>query len=261
MTIRAVVWNEFAHERENATVRAIYPDGIHRTIAQALSEEPGIEAGTATLDEPEHGLAAERLDGTDVLLWWGHKAHGAVSDAVVERVAERVWQGMGLIVLHSGHFSKIFKRLMGSPCSLRWREAGERERLWVINRSHPIAQGVGERIELENTEMYGEPFLVPEPMETVFVSWYQGGEVFRSGLTYQRGAGRIFYFSPGHETYPIYHDPAIRQVLRNAVRWAHNPAKPWADVSDAPNVPVERAPEPIERRGGSLHAAGEAGYR
>ncbi|GGE20901.1 trehalose utilization protein ThuA [Aureimonas endophytica] len=261
MPIRAVVWNEFIHERENATVRGIYPDGIHETIAAALRQEPGIEASTASLDQAEHGLSAERLAATDVLLWWGHKAHGQVEDAVVERVAERVFQGMGLIVLHSGHFSKIFKRLMGSPCSLRWREAGERERVWTINRSHPIAAGVGDQITIENTEMYGEPFLVPEPMETVFVSWYQGGEVFRSGLTYQRGAGRIFYFAPGHETYPIYHQPAVQQVLRNAVRWAHNPAAPWADVSDAPNVPVDRAPEPIEQRGGSLHAAGEEGFR
>jgi trehalose utilization protein len=95
----------------------------------------------------------------------------------------------------------------------------------------------------------------------VFVSWYQGGEVFRSGLTWQRGAGRIFYFAPGHETYPIYHDASVRTVLRNAVRWAHNPAIPWADVSAAPNVPVEKAPEKIEKRGGSLHAKGEAGFR
>ena len=139
---------------------------------------------------------------------------------------------MGLIVLHSGHFSKIFKRLMGTPCSLRWREAGERERLWAINRSHPIAQGLGPSIELPKAEMYGEPFLVPEPMETVFISWFEGGEVFRSGLTYQRGAGKIFYFRPGHETYPIYHDPAVQTVLRNAVRWAYNPAPAWDDVSN-----------------------------
>jgi trehalose utilization protein len=261
MPIRAVVWNEFIHERENATVRGIYPDGLHETIAAALRQDGGIEASTASLDQPEHGLPPERLAGTDVLLWWGHKAHGAVDDAVVERVVERVWQGMGLIVLHSGHFSKVFRRLMGSPCSLRWREAGERERVWTINRSHPIAQGLGDSIAIENTEMYGEPFLVPEPMETVFVSWYQGGEVFRSGLTWTRGAGRVFYFAPGHETYPIYHDAAVQQVLRNAVGWAYNPAKPWADVSQAPNVPVDKAPEKIEKRGGSLHAAGEAGFR
>jgi trehalose utilization protein len=150
---------------------------------------------------------------------------------------------------------------MGSPCSLRWREAGERERVWAINPSHPIAQGLDKCIVLPSSEMYGEPFLVPEPLETVFISWYQGGEVFRSGLTYQRGAGRIFYFGPGHETYPIYHDPAVQTVLRNAVRWAYNPAPAWKDVANAPNVPVERAPEPIAARGRSVHAPGEAGHR
>ena len=261
MAIRTVVWNEFVHEREEAEVRAIYPDGIHETIAAALRQDPEIDVSTATMDAPEHGLPQERLDATDVLLWWGHKAHGQVSDETVDRVAERVHQGMGLIVLHSGHFSKIFKRLMGTPCSLRWREAGERERLWTINRSHPIAQGLGPSIELPQTEMYGEPFLVPEPLETVFISWFEGGEVFRSGLTYRRGAGNIFYFSPGHETYPIYHEPAVQTVLRNAVHWAYNPVPAWSDVSNAPNVPVDKAPEPIEQRGASLHKDGEAGFR
>ncbi|MEF2070522.1 ThuA domain-containing protein [Consotaella aegiceratis] len=261
MAIRTVVWNEFVHEKENPVVRELYPEGIHGKIAEVLAADPDVEVSTATLEEPEHGLPAERLDTTDVLVWWGHKAHGQVADAVVERVLERVHQGMGLIVLHSGHFSKVFKRLMGTPCSLRWREAGERERLWAIDRAHPIVQGVGPSIELPNAEMYGEPFLVPEPMETVFVSWFEGGEVFRSGLTYKRGAGRIFYFRPGHETYPIYHNPEIQTVLRNAVRWTYNAAPAWRDVSNAPNVPVDEAPEPIEARGPSLHRPGEEGYR
>jgi trehalose utilization protein len=259
--IRTIVWNEFVHEQENPLVRSIYPEGIHATIAEALGKDRDIVASTAVLPEEEHGLAEERLAETDVLLWWGHKAHGKVADAVVERVVQRVWEGMGLIVLHSGHFSKPFKWLMGTPCSLRWREAGERERLWVVNRSHPILAGLDDRIELPNEEMYGEPFLVPEPMETVLISWFEGGEVFRSGLTWQRGAGRIFYFRPGHETYPTYHDATVQQILRNAVRWAHNPAPAWADVSAAPNVSVEKAPEKIEAKGGSLHKAGEEGYR
>jgi trehalose utilization protein len=261
MTIRATVWGENVHDRENATVRDIYPKGMHGCIADALNADPDITATTATLDQPEHGLTAERLAETDVLTWWGHKAHAAVSDAIVERVAERVWEGMGLIVLHSGHFSKIFKRLMGTPCSLKWREAGEKERIWVINRNHPIARGLGESFIVEQTEMYGEPFTIPEPMETVFISWYDGGEVFRSGVTYQRGAGRVFYFSPGHEVYPIYHDKNVQTVLRNAVKWAYNPAPAWSGIIKAANVPVDKAPEPIAEKGPRLHARGEAGFR
>ncbi|HRO11843.1 MAG TPA: ThuA domain-containing protein [Amaricoccus sp.] len=259
--IRAVVWNEFVHERENPLVKSVYPEGIHAALAAALNADPGIDASTATLDQPENGLPEDRLRDTDVLLWWGHKAHGQVEDATVDRVAQRVHEGMGLIVLHSGHFSKIFRRLMGTPCSLRWREAGERERLWATNPSHPILAGLGDRIELPSEEMYGEPFLVPEPLETLLVSWFEGGEVFRSGLTYQRGAGRIFYFRPGHETYPTYHDATVRQLLRNAVHWAHNPAPAWTDVAEAPNVPVDRAPERIAEKGPKLHKPGEEGYR
>jgi len=261
MAIRVVVWGENIHDRENAVVRGIYPKGMHGAIADALNEDSGIKATTATKEQPEHGLTEERLAETDVLTWWGHRDHGGVDDRVVERVAERVWQGMGLLVLHSGHFSKIFKKLMGTPCSLRWREAGEKERVWVINRNHPIAAGLDPYFVIPQTEMYGEPFLVPEPMQTVFISWYDGGEVFRSGLTFERGAGRVFYFSPGHEVYPIYHDKNVRQVLRNAVKWAHNPAPAWKDVSKAANTPIDKAPEPISEKGPKLHKPGEEGLR
>lgn len=259
--INALVWGENVHERTNETVAAIYPDGMHACIARALAADPGITASTATLQEPDHGLAEDRLDDTDVLLWWGHCAHGEVDDAIVDRVLARIWQGMGLIVLHSGHFSKIFRRTLGTPCALKWREAGERERLWVVDPAHPIAQGVGPCIELEHAEMYGEPFSVPEPDETVFISWFEGGEVFRSGLTWRRGAGRIFYFSPGHETYPIYHDPQIQTVLRNAVQWAHSSTTRWSDIDTAPNVPADAAREPITVKGPRLHADGEQGFR
>lgn len=261
MTIRAVVWGENVHEQTNKIVADIYPDGMHGCIAAALNSSPQITATTATLQEAEHGLPESRLAETDVLLWWGHAAHGDVSDEVVERVAEHVWSGMGLIVLHSGHFAKIFKRLMGTPCNLTWREAGERERLWLTSRNHPIAAGLPDHFELENEEMYGEPFGIPEPMETVFVSWFQGGEVFRSGVTYKRGAGNVFYFRPGHETYPTYHDANVQQVLRNAVKWANNPAARIPNPTEAPNVPVDVAPEKIEERGPRLHQDGEEGYK
>ena len=261
MAIRTVVWGENIHERVNKVVAEIYPEGMHTAIADALNTDKAISATTATLQEPEHGLSEKRLADTDVLLWWGHKDHGAVADEIVERVAKRVWEGMGLIVLHSGHYSKIFKKLMGTPCGLKWREAGERERFWVINPSHPICEGLGEYFELENEEMYGEQFAVPEPLETVFISWFQGGEVFRSGLTYRRGAGNIFYFRPGHETYPSFHDVNVQKVLRNSVKWAFNPQNRQTSIHDAPNVPVDKALEHIVERGGKLHAEGEAGYR
>jgi trehalose utilization protein len=261
MPIRTIVWNENVHEQTNKVVAGVYPKGMHGCIADALNTNAGISATTATLQEPDHGLSAERLAETDVLLWWGHAAHGDVADAVVERVAEHVWAGMGLILLHSAHFSKIFKRLMGTPCNLSWREAGERERLWVASRNHPIARGLPDHFELENEEMYGEPFGVPEPLETVFISWFQGGEVFRSGLTYRRGAGNVFYFRPGHETYPTYHDANVQIVLKNAVHWAHNPASRVLNVTDAPNRPVGQAPEKITERGPRLHQDGEKGFK
>lgn len=217
--IRVTVWNEFRHEKQDESVRKIYPDGLHRTIARFLGPQ-GFQVHTATLDEPQHGLPAAVLDETDVLIWWGHLAHGQVRAEVVDRVQQRVLQGMGLIVLHSGHHSKIFKKLMGTTCSLRWREAAEKERIWVVEPGHPLAAGLGHYFEIPQAEMYGEHFDIPTPDELVFISWFQGGEVFRSGCCYYRGRGKVFYFRPGHETYPIYHQPEVQQVIINGVRWA-----------------------------------------
>ncbi|MCM3634275.1 ThuA domain-containing protein [Paenibacillus camelliae] len=217
--LKVTVWNENRHEHHNPAVREIYPEGIHGAIASFL-KQAGFEAGTATLDEPEHGLTDDVLSNTDVLIWWGHLAHGEVQDDIVRKVQQRVLSGMGLIVLHSGHFAKIFKALMGTSCELKWREADERERLWVVAPSHPIVEGIGEYIELEQEEMYGEHFDIPAPDELIFTSWFEGGEVFRSGCTYTRGSGRVFYFRPGHETYPTYHNEQIQRVIINAVRWA-----------------------------------------
>lgn len=216
---KVTVWNENRHEFNNPVVRNIYPEGIHGAISNFL-QQAGFETQTATLDEVEHGLTEEIINQTDVLIWWGHLAHGEVKDEIVERVKRRVLDGMGLIVLHSGHFSKIFKSLMGTSCDLKWREADERERLWVVAPGHSIVEGIGEYIELEKEEMYGEHFDIPAPEELIFVSWFEGGEVFRSGCTYTRGNGNIFYFRPGHETYPTYHNEQIQQVIINAVNWA-----------------------------------------
>lgn len=224
-SVNILVWNEYRHEKSNETVAAIYPEGIHTVIAKGLEQE-GVTVKTATLDEDEHGLTDQVLSETDVLIWWGHKAHDEVKEEIVHKVYSRVLEGMGMIVLHSGHFSKIFKKLMGTSCDLKWRQIGEKERLWVVNPSHPIVEGIGEFIELEQEEMYGEFFDIPEPESTLFVSWFAGGEVFRSGCTYTRGKGKIFYFRPGHETYPTYHHPQIKQVIANAAKWAAPVAGP-----------------------------------
>nr|WP_243641239.1 ThuA domain-containing protein [Xylanivirga thermophila] len=217
--IHVTVWNENRHEKTNEKVANLYPKGIHGAIADFLSKEQDMEIRTATLDEPSHGLTDEVLEWTDVLLWWGHKAHDEVQDEIVEKVYNRVLKGMGLIVLHSAHFSKIFKKLMGSSCDLKWREIGEKERIWVVEPGHPIAKGLGEYFEVPNAEMYGERFDIPSPDTLVFLSWFEGGEVFRSGCCYNRGNGKIFYFRPGHETYPIYYQEEVQQVIKNAVRW------------------------------------------
>jgi trehalose utilization protein len=218
--IRVTVWNEFRHERHMIEVANIYPEGIHATIAAALRKEEQIEVRTATLDEPEHGLTEDILQSTDVLIWWGHAAHGEVADVIVNRVQQCVLGGMGLIVLHSGHLSKIFTRLMGTSCDLKWREENDHERLWVVAPGHPIVEGIEHYIELEHEEMYGEYFDIPQPDTLILVSWFSGGEIFRSGCCYTRGQGKIFYFRPGHETFPTYHHTQVQRVIANAVRWA-----------------------------------------
>ncbi len=216
---RVTVWNEHRHERLKGRAAEIYPDGLHAPIVRYL-EKMGCRVRTATLDEHQHGLADEVLEDTDVLVWWGHLAHEEVSDQVVDRIQQRVLDGMGFVPLHSSHFSKIFKRLMGASCGLTWRSNGERERVWVVNPGHPIARGIGEYFEIPNVETYGEPFDVPEPDSLVFVSWFQGGEVFRSGCCFRRGRGKIFYFRPGDQDYPIFHQEEVLRVIGNAVLWA-----------------------------------------
>ncbi|MDM8009243.1 MAG: ThuA domain-containing protein [Phycisphaerae bacterium] len=218
--VRVTVWNECWHEHNTEIVPKIYPDGIHGAIAAALREEGGLEVRTATLRDPECGLSDAVLTATDVLVWWGHMRHHEVPDDKVERVVGRVWEGMGFVGLHSAHYSKPFQRLMGTQCGLKWRVDNKKEILWVVDPTHPIAAGINEKIELPQTEMYGEWFQIPAPDELVFIPWFEGGEVFRSGCCWKRGKGRVFYFRPGHETLPIYHHSDVRRVLRNAVRWA-----------------------------------------
>ena len=218
--IRVTVWNEFFHEKNNEKVQAIYPNGIHNAVADFLRSDD-IQVRTATLDDPECGLTEEVLRETDVLIWWGHMKHAMVPDEVAFRVRDAVLMGMGFIGLHSAHHSKPFRYLMGTTCHLSWREDGDMERIWTVKPAHPIAQGVGRYFELPHVETYAEPFGIPEPDEVVFMGWYEGGEVFRSGCTFHRENGRIFYFQPGHETYPVFYDETVQKIIRNAVYWAN----------------------------------------
>jgi trehalose utilization protein len=238
--IRVTVWNEHIAERENGDVRRIYPAGIHEEIASAIRELLGdrAEVRTATLEQPQHGLTDDVLERTDVLVWWGHLAHELVDDAVVANVQTRVLAGMGLVVLHSAHLSKPFVRLMGTGCNVRWREGDDRELVWTIHPSHPIVQGVPPVFAIPRQEMYSEFFDIPRPDDLVFISSFSGGEVFRSGCCFYRGQGRIFYFSPGHETRPVYRQPEVRQVIANGVLWAAPSSGPPIVLSSCVRSPV-----------------------
>ena len=251
-TIRVTVWNEGRHEKTHEAVRNVYPTGIHGALAEFLGKNADMAVRTATLDDPEHGLTDEVLASTDVLTWWGHVAHKEVNDDIVTKIQQRVLEGMGLLVMHSGHKSKIFMRMMGTSGSLKWREVGEKERLWVIEPSHPIASGLGEYVELPHEEMYGERFDIPQPDRLIFTSWFEGGEVFRSGCCWLRGHGKIFYFRPGHETYPTYHNPTVQQIITNAVRWL---APDYTAKHTCPNT------QPLEIIRTIDPATGKAGVR
>lgn len=217
--IRVTVWNEFVHEKTDEAIKKIYPDGIHNVIKSFLDKNEDMVVKTAVLDDVENGLTDEVLNNTDVLIWWGHICHHKVSDAVVAKVTNHVLRGMGFIPLHSAHMSKPFISLMGTSCTLKWRD-GDHERLWCIDPNHPISEGVPETFVLDPEEMYGEFFDIPKPDSVVFLSWFRGGEVFRSGCTFTRGYGKIFYFRPGHEANPSYYNENVQKIITNAVRWA-----------------------------------------
>lgn len=217
--IRVTVWNEYIHEREFPKIAEVYPEGIHGTLRRFLEKEEDMEVSCATLDMPEQGLSRELLDRTDVLIWWGHAAHERVADEYAERVTEYVKRGMGFVPLHSAHFCKPLRMLLGTTMTLKWKH-GDRERLFTVAPAHPITKGVPEEFVLEQEELYGEYFDIPKPDDVVFEGWFESGAVFRSGVTFTRGNGRIFYFQPGHEEYPVYENPHIQRILINAVRWA-----------------------------------------
>ncbi len=232
--INVTIWNEGRHEKTSDEVKAVYPKGIHGCIADFLGTNEDLKIRAVTLDDPDNGLPDDVLNDTDVLIWWGHQAHNDVPDDLAQRVHNRVMCGMGFIALHSAHFSKPFKCLMGTTCSLKWRD-GDRERVWCIAPNHPIAKGLPESFNIPVEEMYGERFDIPNPDEIVFMGWFKGGEVFRSGCCWQRGLGKVFYFQPGHESNPTFHIPEVQKIITNAVYWA-------APIKIEPEIICPRVP-------------------
>lgn len=239
--IKVTIWNEYLHERESKEIAGIYPKGIHGCIADFLKDDKELFIRTATFDEPEHGLTEEVLLDTDVLIFWNHRLQREFSDEVAARVQKHVQMGMGLIALHSAHLSKVMKNLMGTSMTLRWRH-DDRERLFCTMPSHPIAKGIPSQFEIPNEEAYGEYFDIPKPDDVIFTGWFASGEVFRSGCTFTRGLGRIFYFQPGHEEYPIYYIPEIQQIIKNAVNWCYNENRVKEELS------CSHIDEPFEKK-------------
>ena len=223
---RVVVWSEGTANVDPGS-KKVYPNDINAAIAEGLKplEARGWEIVTASLKDPEQGITDELLKGTDVLIWWGHKKHGDVKDELVARIVQRVKEeGMGFISTHSSHFAKPYKKIMGSPCT--WREYkadGTSVKVIVKEPNHPITKGVKD-FSLPKIERYSEPFGVPEPESVPLDGLYTKPdgktEPGRMGLCWTIGKGKVFYFTPGHETYDDYFRPEVRQIFCNAVEWA-----------------------------------------
>ena len=217
--IRVTVWNENLHERTIPEIKAVYPDGIHGEIASIFKDDKNIEVKCVTMDMENQGLSRELLENTDVLIWWSHALNDEVTDENAAMVSEFIMRGMGFVALHSAHMCKVLRRILGTTMTLKWRD-NDSERIYVTAPSHPIASGIPEYFDLPHEEMYGEYFDIPKPDDVIFTGWFKGGCVFRSGVTFSRGSGKIFYFQPGHEEFPIYRNPIIRKIIKNAVNWA-----------------------------------------
>lgn len=202
----------------------VYPNDINSAVAEHLNEHDDLVARAVSIGEPEQGVGEDRLDWADTLVWWGHARHDDVTDETVDRVEAAVTDdGLGFVSLHSAHYSRPFTRLCGTSGDLgevRYEDIppGETETVTVEASDHPLARGVSD-FALPDVEMFGEPFDIPEPDEVVFRSEFEEGGWFRSGVTFTFGEARGVYFRPGHEEFRIYHDPNVRRVIANAVRW------------------------------------------
>ncbi|MDR0697503.1 MAG: ThuA domain-containing protein [Christensenellaceae bacterium] len=243
--MNVTIWNEYHPSSKSGRVYKTYPDGIHVALNQIFEgNEELYNVTLVTQDEPENGLTDLVLNGTDVLIWWGHIWQDNVLSSVADKVCKRVLDGMGAIFLNSAYGSKPFVKLMGTSCKAKWRETDEKERLWVVDPSHPILSGIPETFIIEPETMIGEVFDIPTPDELLLLGWFPGGEVIRAGCTFKRGRGKIFYFQPGHETCPTYYNKNVKQIILNAVAWA-NPVGTVAvenyitHEKDMPAEPVE----------------------
>lgn len=236
---RVVVWSEATAPKH------VYPDDINGAIAEGLKCLQGWEVIKAGIDDPDQGLSDERLNGCDVLIWWGHKRHKLVKDELVEKIVRRVKEGgMGFISLHSAHFAKPNIALMSesetSKETLDKVKPQGRVAAWstykgdsvsltitVKTPSHPIAKGIRE-FTVSHSERYSDPYAVPMPQTVVFEgdAKLKDGSIDHSqvGLCWQIGKGKMFYLQAGHETNPVFMDANIRRIIANAVRWAA-PAK------------------------------------
>ena len=241
--INVVIWNEFRHEKTKEEVKALYPEGIHALIKSFLDENADMEVTLAALDDPDQGLPDELLEKTDVLLWWGHMAHGEVSDELVKKIQERVYLGkMGFIALHSGHHSKPFRAIIGTNGNLSWGR-NQKEIMWTLMPSHEIAAGIPDHFLLESEELYSEPFYIPQPDELVFGAWFEDGHIMRAGACFHRGAGKVFYFQPGHETCRSFYNPYVRRIITNAIRWAKPTEKGYEIPAGCPHIKTKTIDE------------------
>lgn len=234
--INVVIWNEFRHEKKKEAVKALYPDGLHATLRSYLAEDAELDITLAALDDPDQGLPDELLEKTDVLVWWGHVAHKEVDDALVDRIRTRVLIGkMGFIALHSAHKSKPFGAIVGTNGNLSWGR-NQKEIMWNLMPSHPIAAGIPEHFLLESEELYSEPFYIPQPDALVFGAWFEDGHILRAGACFLRGAGKVFYFQPGHETCKSFHNPYVLRIIRNAIHWAAPNGIGYEIKNDCPHL-------------------------
>jgi trehalose utilization protein len=240
--IRVTIWNEFRHEKTDEAAKALYPNGIHAKVAEFLGNED-FDITLAALDDEFQGLPDEVLNNTDVLIWWGHMHHNEVDDELVAKIQKRVYLGqMGFIALHSGHHSKPFKAIVGTNGNLQWGR-NQKEIVWTLNPAHPIAAGIPDHFCLAQEELYAEPFYIGEPDETVFASWFEDGFVMRSGMVFKRSAGKIFYFQPGHEECPSYHNEWVQKIIRNAVYYVMPSEGAKAVPEGAPCLPYRAVDE------------------